>query len=165
MKTFLIILLFTLPTFADQFDYNSLDSLYDNGTQPKYEELKGWWSGRCYKYDNRENPLPFTLIASEVVGDDQTPVRHMAVVSHFEEDSSPDRYDQISDSDRNDFFNYIKSEEFLSTEVSEADRALYSHLYMGVQALRKSESVYVGVLRDRDNSDYNYNCYFFKKLN
>ncbi len=166
MKTFLIAILFALPTLANQFDYNSLDSLYDEGSQPKYEEIKGWWSGRCYQHDSREKPLPFLLIASEVKGEDQKTVRHMAVASHFEEDSLPERYDQMSETDRIDFSNYMKSEEFLSTEVSEADRAIYSHLYMGVQALRKSESdnVSIGSLRDFNNSDYNFNCYFFKKL-
>ena len=164
MKIFLISILLALPTLANQFDYNSLDSLYDNGSQPKYEKLKGWWSGRCYKYDSRETALPFVLIVSEVKGEDQKPVRHVAVVSHFDEESAPDRYDQISEDDQNDFLNYMRTEEFLSTEVSEADGSLYSHLYMGVQAIRKSNNIYVGVLRDSRNSDYNYNCYFFKKM-
>ncbi|OQW53499.1 MAG: hypothetical protein A4S09_07850 [Proteobacteria bacterium SG_bin7] len=145
-------------SYSQEYNYATLDELYDNGTQSSFEEVTGWWSGRCFQKDEPNKPLAFLLMAAE------TDAKHLAIVSDFESDSAPDRYDQLSETDRAIFERFMNSQEFKSMEVSFADNAIYSHLGRGVQAIKKSGNQFVGVLRHSLDKDYNYNCFFFKKV-
>ncbi len=164
---FMAVTLFSLFASAANdmnYNYESLEKLYDNGKQAQFSEIKGWRSGRCYKKTNPKVPLAFVLIAIEIKGAHGTPIKHMSIVSHFADNLTANRYDRISEKDREELDAFMHSSEFLSSEVSERDNAIYSNLDKGVQAIKKSGDIYVGILRHSLEKDYDYNCYFFKKV-
>ncbi len=163
---FMAVTLFALlASAANETDYNydALEKLYDKGTQAQFSEIIGWRSGRCYKKVNPKTPLAFVLVALQIKGAHGTPVKHMSIVSHFADNLTANRYDLISDKDREEFSAFMQSSEFLSSEVTERNKAIYSNLDKGVQTIKKSGDIYVGTLRHSLEKEYDYNCYFFKK--
>ena len=164
---FMAVTLFSLFASAANettYNYEALEKLYNKGTQAQFSEIIGWRSGRCFKKSNPKTPLAFMLVGLEMKGNDGTVVKHMSIVSHFADNLTANRYDKVSDKDREEFNAFMQSSEFLSSEVSEKDNAIYSNLDKGVQAVKKSGDIYVGILRHSLEKDYDYNCYFFKKV-
>lgn len=161
MKVFFIFSMF-FPVFLwsdHRSSYELFESFYTEGATPSFEEITGWWSGRCFKKEAPNKPLAFLLIAAEVEG-----LPHMAVASHIEENEIQNRYDELSNADRASFQIFMRSPEFISSEVSTRDNAIYSHIGLGVQAIKKYGGVFVGILIHSTDKEYDYRCQFFKKV-
>ena len=164
---FMAVTLFSLmasATTETTYNYDSLGKLYDSGTQANFSEIKGWRSGRCFKKSNPTTPLAFMLVALEMKEEGKQAVKHMSIVSHFGDNLKADRYDKLTDKDREAFDTFMQSSEFLTSEVSGKDNTISSHLGLGVQAVKKSGDIYVGILRHSQEKDYDYNCFFFKEI-
>lgn len=161
MKKLILLILFPILSRADHLtSYDLLENFYVDGATPTFEEVTGWWSGRCFHKDEPNKALPFMLIAAETSPGE----RHLAIASHLESDDPQNRYDNVSDIDRAMFLHFMRSDEFLASEISSRDNTLYSNIDLGVQATKKFGGYYVSILRHSTNADYNYNCFFFKKV-
>ena len=58
----------------------------------------------------------------------------------------------------------MQGKEFNSSEIEFNLNAIYSYIYQGVQGVKKSSDYFVGILKDSNNPDYDYACYFLKKV-
>ncbi|MEK6628495.1 MAG: hypothetical protein AABY53_07705 [Bdellovibrionota bacterium] len=158
---FIIVLLLPVFVCADHLSkYDVFELFYQDGGQATFEEVTGWWAGRCFKKDAPDKPLAFVLVAANVDGQN-----HMAIAGHMEDNEVQNRYDNMTDEDRAMFKSFERSGEFLSSEISSRDNALYSNIDLGVHAIKKYGGQFVALMLHSTNRDYDYRCHFFKKVN
>lgn len=161
MKKLVLILLLPIFGWADHLTkYDLFELFFQDGGQVTFQEVTGWWAGRCFKKDAPDKPLAFVLIATEVDGQ-----KHMAIASQMDANEVQNKYDNMSDADRLQFQFFMRSEEFLSSEISSRDNTLYSNIDLGVQGVKKYGGEFVAFLLHSTNRDYDYRCHFFKRVN
>ncbi len=155
----LLLILTPIQSWSADDSYESLETTFDEvASAPTFSEVVGWWSGRCYHKNKPKTPLAFLLIASD------DGVKHLAIAGRFDENEPADLYDNLSDADREIFKMYMKSEEYLASEISERDDTIFSNIFLGVHNVKKLGSNYVALMRHSQDFDYNYNCIFLKKV-
>ncbi len=171
---------------VDNNNFEKLESYYAQGTLPSQDQIAGYWSGRCYlktspsvAYGNvlmaklLTAPTPPTPDDGPLFPPEEPKMTfNLAVANHSGTFEVPNRYDNISDSDKAHVIDLAKSAEFYKLTTTVVDHSLLSvhdagNLSFSARAYKDYYLVKATVLRNQDAlqaGDVFSMCYFFKRI-
>jgi hypothetical protein len=196
---FLIALLFFNLNLAYALDlsstsntkYEILNSYFVNAQEPSFQDIKGWWSGRCYRKNKPQTAVGSRLVVSLSTGpyhptppyhpipDEDGPMFPHTLIKHeynmmvFEVPAAPANFVDFSNNGLTESLEgYTLSPQYNQFKAEHHEKSIVSKNEPGnaLMSVRKHDRYLLAQVANL-HSDSNYiagdvfsNCYYFKKI-
>jgi hypothetical protein len=157
---------------SDESYFNQLIKLYDKGDLPSKEDVTGWFTGRCYKYDAQNEPIGGLLAAGpkENANGPLFPEPVFRMVDQM--NGNVDYFDSITPSKESEINFYLSSDQGARTTVTETEKSFASKTTSGnlEYRVRRNGSYLIEKVFFPDDNGYRAAgaplrlCYYFQKV-